>query len=82
MPDYTNVDYSITPMGKTVKMVNSDGSIFEAELSVVHTKSKAILDAMPAKIANTIVPGSLAYLTGMSKTWQKDFSGTWEEVEL
>lgn len=82
MVDYSNVDYSITPMGKTVKMVNSDGTYFEAELSVVHTKSKAILDAMPALVANTIVPGSFAYLAGMTKTWQKDFDGTWKEVEL
>lgn len=82
MNDYSSVDYSITPMGKTVKMVNSDGTLFDAELSVVHTKSKAILDAMPNAIAKTIAPGSLAFLTGMGTNWQKDFDGTWKEVEL
>lgn len=82
MVDYSNVDYSVTPMGKTVKMVNSDGTYFDAELSVVHTKSKTILDSMLVSIANTIAPGSLAFITGMDTTWQKDFDGTWKEVEL
>ena len=80
--DYSEVDYSISPMGKTVTMVDLEGKKFEAQLSVVHAKSEQILKGLPEDIARTIVPGSLGYITGMSNVWQKDFNGEWVEVEF
>ena len=82
MSKYDNVDYAITPMMKSVRFVTSDGESFEDSLSTVHVRSVEKLQTMPAKIAATIAPGSLAHVTGMDTVWQKGFDGTWEEVEF
>lgn len=82
MNDYTSVDFSIDPMGDSVTMVNSDGSTFQVELSVLHVRSESVLTNMPENIANTIAPGSLAFVTGMDDIWQKGFDGEWVGVEF
>lgn len=80
--DYSAVDFSISPMGKTVTMVDLEGETFEVQLSVVHAQSEQILKNMPEAIAKTIAPGSLGYVTGMTGVWQKDFNGEWVGVEF
>ena len=76
-----NAEYSIHSLGKTVTFYDSEGNKSEADLMGVHTTSKAVLDAIPKKIADSIPPGSIAYTTGMANSWQKSFTGTWEAVE-
>jgi len=80
--DYSEMDFSITPMGKTVTMVDLEGNSIEVQLSVVHAKTYETLRNLPEKIQRSIVPGSLGYVTGMQNVWQKDFSGEWVGVEF
>ncbi|WP_458459323.1 hypothetical protein [Pseudobutyrivibrio sp.] len=75
-------EYSIHHLGKTVTFYDSDGNQQESMLMSVHVASETVLNNIPVKIADTIPPGSLAYLTGMGTVWQKGFDGEWEEVEL
>lgn len=80
--DYSTMDFSITPMGKTVTMVDLEGESIEVQLSVVHAQTETILKNLPEKIQQSIAPGSLGYVTGMSQVWQKDFNGEWVGVEF
>ena len=82
MIDYSNIDFTVNPIEQTVTMYDSEGNSYQGELSVVHAKSKEILDNLPAKVNNAIIPGSLAYITGMEDVWQKDFDGSWVGVDL
>lgn len=77
-----DANYSIHYLGKTVTFYKEDGTKVENVLATVHVKDKATLDSIPASEADTIPPGSLAYVTGMGTVWQKGFDGTWTEVEL
>ena len=54
MIDYSNIDFTVNPLGQTVTMFDSEGNSYQAELSVIHAKSKEILDNLPEKINDAI----------------------------
>lgn len=47
-------------------------------VSSVLIEAETDLQDLPA----TLSPGSMAYTAGFGKIWQKDFDGSWVEVDL